>query len=170
MLFVNGRQAGKAKGWQTVQMLDITEQLATAHVTLALAVANQGDAPNPAGLAGTLLIEFEAGDPMTVLIDRSWKASAVEQTGWQEPDFEDQTWSGAKESARVGDKPWGQPARQELVLPPPPYLRKGFVVNKPVERATVYASALGLYELHVNGKRVGKDYFTPGWTDYTKRV
>ncbi|MHC4694304.1 MAG: family 78 glycoside hydrolase catalytic domain, partial [Planctomycetota bacterium] len=36
--------------------------------------------------------------------------------------------------------------------------------------ATVYASALGLYELHINGQRVGEDYFTPGWTDYTKRV
>lgn len=60
--------------------------------------------------------------------------------------------------------------QKELVLPPPPYLRKTFFVSKPVERATVYASALGLYELHINGKRVGKDYFTPGWTDYTKRV
>jgi alpha-L-rhamnosidase len=29
---------------------------------------------------------------------------------------------------------------------------------------------LGLYELHINGQRVGEDYFTPGWTDYTKRV
>jgi alpha-L-rhamnosidase len=170
VLFVNGRQAGKAKGWQRIQTLDITEHFATTQVTLALSVANQGDAPNPAGLAGTLLIEFEAGEPLTVRIDRSWKASAVEQAGWQEPDFEDLTWSAAKEIAWVGDKPWGRPARQQLVLPPPPYLRKGFVVNKPVERATAYASALGLYELHINGKRVGKDYFTPGWTDYTQRV
>ena len=34
----------------------------------------------------------------------------------------------------------------------------------------VYISALGLYELHINGKRVGEDYFTPGWTDYAIRV
>jgi alpha-L-rhamnosidase len=63
-----------------------------------------------------------------------------------------------------------KPPKEDLVLPPPPYLRKSFLVNKPVKRAVVYASALGLYELHINGKRVGKDYFTPGWTDYTKRV
>jgi alpha-L-rhamnosidase len=63
-----------------------------------------------------------------------------------------------------------KPPKEDLVLPPPPYLRKSFLVNKPVKRAVVYASALGLYELHINGKRVGKDYFTPGWTDYNKRV
>jgi alpha-L-rhamnosidase len=63
-----------------------------------------------------------------------------------------------------------KPPKEDLVLPPPPYLRKSFLLNKPVKRAVVYASALGLYELHINGKRVGKDYFTPGWTDYTKRV
>lgn len=57
-----------------------------------------------------------------------------------------------------------------MVLPPPPYLRRAFLVGRPVKRAVVYASALGLYELHINGKRVGEDYFTPGWTDYTTRV
>jgi len=57
-----------------------------------------------------------------------------------------------------------------LILPPPPYLRRAFLVGRPIKRAVVYASALGLYELHINGKRVGKDYFTPGWTDYSTRV
>src|SRR5439155_8343020 len=41
---------------------------------------------------------------------------------------------------------------------------------KKIQRATLYATALGLYELSVNGKRVGDQYLTPGWTDYTKRV
>ncbi len=61
-------------------------------------------------------------------------------------------------------------AENELVLPPPPYLRKAFSLDKSIKHATVYASALGLYELHINGKRVGNDYFTPGWTEYSKRV
>jgi len=169
-LYINGREAGKAKGWQSVQVLDVTGNLLPGTNVLAIAVANQGNSPNPAGLAGRLLIEFETGDPISVSIDHSWKASAVEQTGWQQPDFDDRMWSDSKQIARFGDSPWGLPAQPELVLPPPPYLRKAFVVNKPVRRATVYASALGLYELHINGNRVGKDYLTPGWTDYTKRV
>ena len=41
---------------------------------------------------------------------------------------------------------------------------------KPVKRAWVYASALGLYELRLNGSKVGSDLFAPGWTDYRQRV
>ncbi|MGB2967943.1 MAG: glycoside hydrolase family 78 protein, partial [Phycisphaerae bacterium] len=50
-----------------------------------------------------------------------------------------------------------------------PHLRKAFAVERPVRRATVYATALGLYELRLNGRRVGRDRFTPGWTDYHTR-
>jgi alpha-L-rhamnosidase len=55
------------------------------------------------------------------------------------------------------------------VFAPCPFLRKEFVCRTPV-RATLYSSALGLYEIHINGNRVGEDYLTPGWTDYHRRV
>ena len=55
-------------------------------------------------------------------------------------------------------------------LPPVPFLRKSFNVRKEIRKATVHASALGLYELRINGHRIGHDYFTPGWSDYRKRV
>jgi len=51
-----------------------------------------------------------------------------------------------------------------------PCFRKSFNINKLVKRATVYVTAAGLYELHINGERVSKDYFTPGWTEYSKRI
>ncbi len=57
-----------------------------------------------------------------------------------------------------------------LHLPPSPYLRKSFIIKRNIRRATVYVSALGLFELFINGRRVGHDYFTPGWTNYRKRV
>ncbi len=55
-------------------------------------------------------------------------------------------------------------------LRPSPHLRRAFEVRKPVARARVYASALGLYRLHVNGTPVGDARFAPGWTDYRTRV
>jgi alpha-L-rhamnosidase len=55
-------------------------------------------------------------------------------------------------------------------LPPVPYFRKSFTAGQPIVRATLYASALGLVEVHLNGHRVSGDFFTPGWTDYEKRV
>ncbi|HUZ08239.1 MAG TPA: family 78 glycoside hydrolase catalytic domain, partial [Candidatus Paceibacterota bacterium] len=50
------------------------------------------------------------------------------------------------------------------------YLRKDFVLGKPVAKARLYVTALGLYELHLNGQRVGDHIFAPDWTDYSKRV
>jgi alpha-L-rhamnosidase len=49
-------------------------------------------------------------------------------------------------------------------------MRKPFSLSKPIKRATLYATALGLYEMHLNGQKVGNDIFTPGWTDYRKRI
>lgn len=51
-----------------------------------------------------------------------------------------------------------------------PYLRRNFEIVKPIVKARVFATALGLYELSLNGQRVGDDEFAPGWTDYRKRV
>ncbi len=58
----------------------------------------------------------------------------------------------------------------QAIITPARYLRKSFNLDKQVKHAVVYASALGLYELHINGQRIADEYFTPGWTDYNKRV
>lgn len=47
---------------------------------------------------------------------------------------------------------------------------KNFTINKDVKKAVVYVTSLGVYELYINEKRVGKDYLTPGWTDYNYRI
>jgi alpha-L-rhamnosidase len=52
---------------------------------------------------------------------------------------------------------------------PAPLLRQEFQVKKKVERARLYASAMGLYEIQLNGKKVGDQFFTPGWTAYDFR-
>ena len=52
---------------------------------------------------------------------------------------------------------------------PATLLRREFLVKKKVERARLYATSMGLYELALNGKRVGEEYFTPGWTAYDFR-
>lgn len=50
------------------------------------------------------------------------------------------------------------------------WLRRGFTLNKPIAKARLYATAKGLFELHLNGGRVGKDHFANGWTSYHKRL
>jgi len=53
---------------------------------------------------------------------------------------------------------------------PAHFLRKDFSTSKKVKSARVYVSSLGLYELYINGKKVGDQLFTPGWTSYNKRI
>ena len=53
---------------------------------------------------------------------------------------------------------------------PAAYIRKEFETAKQVASARLYATALGLYEFSLNGVRVGEAVFTPGWTDYSKRI
>ncbi len=48
--------------------------------------------------------------------------------------------------------------------------RKEFNLEKYVKNARIYISGLGYYELHINGKRIGKKVLTPQWTDYSKKV
>jgi len=49
-------------------------------------------------------------------------------------------------------------------------LRATCVLDGGVERARLYATAHGIYELFVNGRRVGDAELTPGWTSYPTRV
>ncbi len=48
------------------------------------------------------------------------------------------------------------------------YLRKEFQNTAAVKRATVYIAGLGLYELYINGKKIGDQVLAPNPTDYRK--
>jgi len=55
---------------------------------------------------------------------------------------------------------------------PLPVLRKQFdtTARKQIRDARVYASALGIYQLSLNGRPVGDQRLAPGWTDYHTRL
>ncbi len=48
--------------------------------------------------------------------------------------------------------------------------KKKFKLCSDVKRATLYASAMGIYAPFINGKRIGKGVLAPGWTSYKTRV
>src|SRR5437660_1272900 len=56
---------------------------------------------------------------------------------------------------------------EDLDTPQPcPYLRRSFIVPAPVTQARLYVTALGVYELELNGCRVGDHVLAPGWNSY----
>lgn len=51
-----------------------------------------------------------------------------------------------------------------------PIFVKEFPVEKEIEKVRVYATSLGVYEIKINGEKVGDSFFAPGWTNYKKRL
>ena len=86
-----------------------------------------------------------------------WSETAYWEMGLLDRD----EWTGSWISVAPRDGERGEPC---------PFLRRRFATSKEVARARVYVTARGLYELHLNGDRIGQDYFTPGWTDYNVRI
>jgi len=68
------------------------------------------------------------------------------------------------------DRPTEEKPADYAPGPPPPWFRRSFSLEKQLERAFVYVSARGIFELYVNGNRVGQDIFAPEWTDYSTRI
>lgn len=89
---------------------------------------------------------------------------------WSEPSYwsmgllERSEWKGHWIGHPSGRKP-----TRELPLPAV-YLRREFRAESRIRRATMHATALGLYRLHINGARVGINALAPEWTDYHVRV
>ncbi len=50
------------------------------------------------------------------------------------------------------------------------YVRGTFETKGNIKEAFVYTTALGLYNLYLNGQKVSKDEMTPGWTSYNKHL
>lgn len=51
-----------------------------------------------------------------------------------------------------------------------PLFMKNIEINKPIKKARIYSTALGVYEIHINNQKVGDEFFAPGWTNYKKRL
>lgn len=170
VVYINTQKAFEFNGWQYVRTFDITESIVTGDNIIAIHAENIGSSPGPAGLIGKIVIEYDDNSSKVVYIDSTWKAANQQFPNWDTFDFNDSDWDNAKAIADWGKAPWGKISGRTLILPSPAYIRKPFSLHKTIERATVYASALGCYQLYLNGKLVGDDYFAPGWTDYNKRV
>ena len=56
------------------------------------------------------------------------------------------------------------------LIQPSSYMRKSFEIPGEITRAMVYATARGVYELRLNGQRVGDRLLAPEWTSYHHRI
>jgi alpha-L-rhamnosidase len=167
---VNGKHAGGGSNFKVLTPMDVTSSLQPGRNLITVWVKNTGDSPSPAGLAGTLKIEFESGPPLVIATDAGWKTTNQEATSWTELNFDDSAWQPAIVMGPIGMQPWGEISAAEDRRLPARMLRKEFTVSKKVARATVWMSGLGLSELYLNGEKVGDAVLSPALSQYDKRV
>ncbi len=52
----------------------------------------------------------------------------------------------------------------------PPVLRRDFTAREDLVSARLYVTAHGVYEVEINGRRIGDDAMSPGWTPYREKL
>jgi len=88
----------------------------------------------------------------------AWSEPAFWETGILETDLWTADWITRPDEPKV------------KVSQPAHFYRTEFSTTKKIKSARVYVTALGLYELYLNDKKVSDDLFTPGWTSYNNRL
>ena len=164
---LNGKPVGTGSGWASLTPTEVTKSLVPGRNLLSIRAYNES---GPAGLAARLKITYADGTVQRVVSGPAWKTAMAPAPGWQTAAFADAAWKPAMKLANLGEAPWGVPGAAAAEPAPVPFFRKTFQAAKPIRSARLYVTALGLYDLFVNGQHVGSDLFRPGWTDFSRRV
>ena len=156
-LSINGKKAGQGDNWKQPSTVDVTPLLQAKNNTIEVTATNTGRSPNSAGLIARLRIDFSEGDPLDVVTDGQWEAAADPNSSW----------TAAKALGANGMAPWGKVGDSSV---PATELRKEVDTPGAIRRVTAYVCGLGLYEMRLNGQRVGDRLLEQPFADYRKRV
>ncbi len=160
-----GEENDRWKGFNTI---DLGSYLKAGKNLLAV-VVDQGSTVGECGVLAAVEVALRGGATHNLRSDARWRVSAEQRADWADPALDDGTWRSALEKAA-----FGAGALDSLVTidrpAPCAHLRRSFTIAKPVARARLHATALGVYEMRLNGTRVGNACFAPGWTDYSRRI
>lgn len=148
--------------WRKFRSADATGLLAEGANSLAIEAKHYGAKPRQASpMIATLAVEYADGTWAAFGSGAAWKTSIRVTPGWELKEFNDAKWKNAVPS-EVGGHPWDTERVKAL--------RREFTLESPVKSARLYATALGAYEMFMNGQRVADDVLAPGWTDFRQAV
>jgi alpha-L-rhamnosidase len=117
----------------------------------------------------SVLIPYK-GPPLTSGTTYFWRVRIVDNKGNKSSWSSTSTWEMGLLDPSDWKAKWIEPRQQEIPNGPGLHVRKDFTLDRSVTKARAYVTAHGLYELSINGKVVGDQVFTPGWTVYDKRL
>ena len=171
-VYLNGAAISLRTAASLPPILDVTPLLRPGENLLAIRGCHTRP-DRPAGIIAALSAEMESGDAAATMLLQSsnqWRASAKVENGWQQPGYLDSAWLPATELGNYGMPPFGWVGMSAEHRLPARMLRREFSIDKPLRRAVIHFSGLGLSELYVNGAKVGDHVLSPGLTDYDKHA
>ena len=187
--------------WQKFVRADVTAQVAQGQNTIAIKcthyITKYGESKRKdvPPMMATLLLFYRDGTTATEVSDAAWKSAELHPTerdlsmgppeshpidrgpiagapeGWEKKEFDDSAWKNAV--VWVQEKgPEETPVLNPWIPDSVKTLQKTFEAGQ-IKSARLYATALGNYEVFLNGPPLNPEHmtwFAPGWTDYRERV
>ena len=129
----------------------------------------RGDQAGPPGLIASLRVQTAGGATVLLNTDDSWRVTDRAIQDW-ETAASNEGWVPAKALGRNGIAPWGNVREEPTARLAARYLRREFAVAKKVQRTTLYICGLGLFEVYLNGRKIGDQVLAPGLSKYDKRA
>jgi len=106
--YLNGREIDEAKDWRQVRHLEIPVDLLQKENLIAIAGANEGVIPNPAGLLFSMRLGYADSTFQYIHSDRSWKSSPdTLAQDWKTAVYDDSTWRQAWQAGAGTSSYWG---------------------------------------------------------------
>jgi len=158
-LYINGAPVCYGE-WLKVRLFEIKKYFVTGNNSIVIKAYNRWGG---AGVIAQLAMIDIHGKINYLSTDKNWQASN-----------DNITWQAAKAFANFGEGDGLAWLKKGLLCEshkfPPTYLRKVTNIQKKIKSAKLYTTALGWYFIEINGKKISDHYFSPGFTDYSKRV
>ncbi len=185
--WVNGTQIATGEAlppwhqlpWKKYVRFDVTGSMRDGKNLVAIETVHfldrrsAAEAPTP--MSATLLITGKDGQITSFATGKNghWMVSSKPGTDWNTPgegadtaDWKPAIPFASTRAARTSDEPLGKPWPTETVKS----LRRVFAIHQPIVSARLYVTALGAYQIWVNGHHAGDAILAPGWTDYRLRL
>jgi alpha-L-rhamnosidase len=167
--YLNGTKIVSGSSWTKVYELKIQSYLKEGKNLIAVQAAN--NLGEVCGLIFSLKIIYDDDTSVMINSDKTWKTVATKINDWNTAVVLEKKWKKVKVIGSYENSDWGQIDSEEIYYPPRSIMvRDEFNIGKEISKACAYVTGLGNYVMYLNGKRVGKDIFTPGWTDYPTRI
>src|SRR5215469_11548514 len=172
---VNDTVTGHKVAWNSFDFEDVRDALVygagakgdnTIVVSVSAPASRDKTVSLPAALAAVLRLDKGEGEVLDAVSDGEWFARRTGEAG--------SDWSAAKELGGITELRLGTGMdRLSRAVNPPQRIstdaslfRKEFVASDAVVSARLYITALGSYKAFINGKPIGGDALTPGFTNY----